>query len=207
MQTSPPTAVWMDQGGTFTDVVRLTAHGHLTIEKIPTDQANLAALGAAADEVRRGTTAATNALLERQAAPTLLITNAGFGDLAVLGDQTRPDLFALHIQRPPALERCVLEIPGRIAASGEVLAPASVEEATLRALREAHGLVAAAVVLLHGPLAPAEETRIGALCRRAGFPQVSLGHEVSPSRGFLDRLRTTLADAALSPLLPRAPGL
>ena len=198
--------VWMDQGGTFTDVVRLTEAG-VTVEKVPSDQADLAALGADADEVRRGTTVATNALLERQAAPTLLVTNEGFGDLAVLGDQTRPELFALDIQRPPRLERAVLEIPGRIAADGEVLAPASVDEAELRRLREREGLVAVAVVLLHGPLAPEEEQRIGAACRRAGFAQVSLGHEVSPSRGFLDRLRTALADAALSPLLPRAPGL
>jgi 5-oxoprolinase (ATP-hydrolysing) len=64
-----------------------------------------------------------------------------------------------------------------------------------------------AVVLIFGPLCPEEERRIGELCRRAGFAQVSLGHEVAPSRGLHARMVTTLADAALSPLLPRAPGL
>ena len=64
--------IWMDQGGTFTDVVRLT-DGVLTVEKVLSDQADLLALGADAS-VRRGTTVATNALLERRGAPTLLLS-------------------------------------------------------------------------------------------------------------------------------------
>ncbi len=195
--------IWMDQGGTFTDVIRLR-DGVLTIEKVLSDRADLLALGADA-AIRRGTTVATNALLERQGAPTLLLTTRGLTDLSAIGDQTRPALFDLHITRPPPLERAVLAVDGRIAADGAVLEPAAVDEVALRAWRAA-GVVSAAVVLLHGPLAPDEERRIGALCAAAGFDTVVLGHEVAPSRGFLTRLRTALADAALSPLLPRAPG-
>ncbi|MFT4980026.1 MAG: 5-oxoprolinase (ATP-hydrolyzing), partial [Myxococcota bacterium] len=194
----------MDQGGTFTDIVRLGPAG-VTLQKVLTDRADLAALGKNARTVRRGTTAATNALLERSGAPTLLITNRGLSDLAILGDQQRPDLFALHIRRPPPLHCATLEIDGRIAADGAVLTPATIDVTILRAHRAA-GIVAAAVVLVHGPLAPEEECRIGRACKKAGL-QVTLGHAVAPSRGFLDRLRTALADAALSPLLPRAPGL
>ena len=89
--------VWMDQGGTFTDVVRLDGD-RLTVDKVLSDTADLAALGADA-AVRRGTTVATNALLERQGAPTILLTNAGLTDLSAIGDQTRPDLFLslIHI--------------------------------------------------------------------------------------------------------------
>ena len=49
-------------------------------------------------EVRLGTTVATNAVLERQGRPTLLLLNRGFADLLSIGDQHRPDLFALEIQ-------------------------------------------------------------------------------------------------------------
>lgn len=194
----------MDQGGTFTDVVRL-GPGGLRVEKVFSDQADLQALGAGAASARRGTTVATNALLERTGAPTVLVTNQGLSDLAIIGSQQRPELFALHIERPPPLHRDTVEIPGRIGADGAVLTPATIDEARLRACRAA-GIVSAAVVLVHGPLAPEEERRIGAACARAGL-HVVLGHEVAPSRGFLARLRTALADAALSPLLPRAPGL
>ena len=193
----------MDQGGTFTDVVSLR-DGTLTVRKVLSDQADLLALGEGS-ATRRGTTVATNALLERQGAPTLLLTNRGLTDLSVIGDQTRPDLFDLNITRPPPLERAVVAVEGRIAADGTVLEPARVD-ATVLARWRADGVIAVAVVLLHGPLAPEEEKRIGAQCAAAGFETVVLGHEVAPSRGFLPRLRTALADAALSPLLPRAPG-
>ncbi|MCK6503699.1 hydantoinase B/oxoprolinase family protein [Myxococcota bacterium] len=211
----PARRVWMDQGGTFTDVVQVDAGG-LRIEKVLSDRASLAALAAGADEVRRGTTVATNALLERKGVPVLLLTSAGFGDAAALGDQVRPDLFALHIHRPPPLCAEVLEVEGRLglpvgagegpaAARVEVLVPHAVDELALRRFVAA-GLRAAAVVLVHGPQVPEEERRLAAACRAAGFSQVSLGHEVAPSRGFLARLHTTLADAALTPLLPTAPG-
>ena len=192
----------MDQGGTFTDVVHLR-DGRVTVEKHLSDRADL--LPGQTGQVRRGTTVATNALLERTGVPTLLITNRGLSDVAIIGDQCRPELFALHIVRPPPLHCAVLEIDGRIDADGTVLTAAHVDAHTLQKHRTA-GIVAVAVVLLHGPLAPQEEQRIGQACRQAGLI-AALGHEVAPSRGFLDRLRTTLADAALSPLLPRVPGL
>ncbi len=50
--------------------------------------------------LRLATTRGTNALLERRGAPTAHFITAGFEDLLHIGDQHRPDLFALHIQRP-----------------------------------------------------------------------------------------------------------
>ncbi len=198
--------VWMDQGGTFTDVLRVGEDGRVRLSKVLSDRADLAGLGAGAEEVRRGSTVATNALLEGRGAPTLLIISAGFGDLPEIGDGTRPELFSLRLRRPLPLCAAVLEVEGRIGADGALLSPHRLDLAALRAHREA-GIAAAAVVLVHGPLRPEEEERLGALCREAGFGQVSLGSRVAPSRGLLWRVQTTLADAALSPLLPRAPGL
>ena len=77
--------VWIDQGGTFTDVLRVQEDGRLHLDKVLSDAADLERQSAGA-ELRAGTTVATNALLERQGAPTLLITTQGFGDLPRLGD-------------------------------------------------------------------------------------------------------------------------
>lgn len=198
--------LWIDQGGTFTDVVR-TGPGGVSVEK---RLGRVRVAPGPGERVRRGTTVATNALLERQGAPVALLTTAGFGEAPWIGDQVRPELFALRIERPPPLCAAVVEVEGRIGVGpGEgpatLLRPHRVDELALAAL-VARGIEAAAVVLVHGPLLPEEERRLGEACRRAGFRQVSLGHEVAPSRGFLARVHTTLADAALSPLLPRDAG-
>jgi 5-oxoprolinase (ATP-hydrolysing) len=198
----------MDQGGTFTDVVRRWPDGRVAVEKVLSDTAALDALAAGAAEQRRGTTVATNALLERRGAPVVLVTTAGLEDLALIGDQTRPALFSLFTPRPPPLCARVIGVEVRITAAGEPLGALDVDalDAALAEARAA-GCTAAAVALVHGPRRPEIERQIAARCAAAGFAPVSVGHEISPAIGFLDRLQTTLADAATSGLLPRAPGL
>ena len=199
------THVWMDQGGTFTDVVRVAPDGHVRVEKVPSDRADLVALGESALEVRRGTTVGTNALLERMGAPVVLVTSRGLEELPWVGKQTRPDLFALHVERPEPLCRLVVAVDVRILADGTVEGEPTLEAGLAHRLREA-GIRSAAVVLPHGPLRPELEVGLGEQLRAMGVEAVSLGHEVAPSRGLLARMQTTLADASLSPLLPRAPG-
>ena len=178
-------AVWMDQGGTFTDVVRVGADGSVQIDKVLSDRADLVALGAGAIDVRRGTTVATNALLEGATRPVLLLTNRGLGDLPWIGDQTRPDLFALDIRRPAPPCAGVVEVDGRIGADGRVRAPAEVSVEAVAAW-VARGVESAAVVLAHGPLAPDEERRLAAVCRSAGMPlDLVLGGSVQPAGATL----------------------
>ncbi|MCB9780352.1 MAG: hydantoinase B/oxoprolinase family protein [Alphaproteobacteria bacterium] len=201
-------AAWMDQGGTFTDLVHVAADGSVRVDKVLSAWADLTVPPQVA--ARRGTTVATNALLERRGAPVLLLTTAGFGDAPWIGDQVRPRLFGLRQDPPRPLCAAVVEVEGRIGTGpGEgpatLLRPHRVDEEAL-ARHRAAGIEAVAVVLVHGPLLPEEERALGRACRAAGFRHVSLGHEVAPSRGFLARLHTTLADAALTPLLPRLPG-
>ncbi|MFM2245118.1 MAG: Acetophenone carboxylase gamma subunit [Pseudomonadota bacterium] len=198
----------MDQGGTFTDVVRRWPDGRVAVEKVLSDTAALDALAAGAAEQRRGTTVATNALLERRGAPVVLVTTAGLEDLAAIGDQTRPALFSLFTPRPPPLCARVIGVDVRITAAGALLGALDVDalDAALAEARAA-GCTAAAVALVHGPRRPALERQVADRCAAAGFSPVSIGHEISPAIGFLDRLQTTLADAATSGLLPRAPGL
>ena len=68
-----------------------------------------------------GTTVATNALLERKGRACGLVVTRGFGDLLELGNQARPKIFDLEIQKPELLHRAVLEVDARLDASGRVL--------------------------------------------------------------------------------------
>ena len=69
--------------------------------------------------VKMGTTVATNALLERKGARTLLIVNHGFADILRIGNQARPRLFDLDIKLPSMLYTRVAEVAGRVAVDGE----------------------------------------------------------------------------------------
>ncbi len=121
----------VDRGGTFTDVVGTAPDGSLHTCKVlsrdphrPADPAlrgiglllerHGAACGRRVTSVRLGTTVATNALLERAGAPTLLVTSQGMRDALLIGYQDRPDIFARAIRRPSPLYRDVVEIPERV---------------------------------------------------------------------------------------------
>lgn len=60
------------------------------------------------------TTVATNALLERKGERFALLTTQGFRDLLYIGDQNRPDIFALNIPPPQLLFDEVVEVRERV---------------------------------------------------------------------------------------------
>ena len=64
--------------------------------------------------IRMGTTVATNALLERKGARTVLVTTRGFGDLLRIGNQNRPRIFDLKIKKPRLLYQSVIEVDERV---------------------------------------------------------------------------------------------
>src|SRR5690606_21150772 len=99
-----------------------------------------------------GTTVATNALLERRVAPTLLVVTAGFEDLVRIGDATRPELFDPEARWPEPVCRRVVGIEGRLDAEGNEIAPLALPDAL-----PLDGIEAVAVVLLHAPRNPAHE--------------------------------------------------
>ena len=218
--TSDGWEFWIDRGGTFTDVIGRSPSGSLTTAKLLS--ASPAYEDAAVEGMRRllgarqgapfpatrvaaikmGTTVATNALLERKGARTLLITTRGFGDALAIGDQSRPDLFALDIQKPEPLHAGVVEAAERLGADGKVVR--ALDEAALaRALQHAarDSFTSAAVAFLHADLNPAHEIAAGRLAEAAGLKFVALSHEVSPLPRFLPRAETTVADAYLTPVL------
>jgi 5-oxoprolinase (ATP-hydrolysing) len=152
--------------------------------------------------MRLATTRGTNALLERKGARTALFITRGFADLLRIGTQQRPDLFALHIEKPEPLYDAVVEVPERLAADGSVLIPlddAALEQLSREAARLlAEGFEAAAVAFLHSYRNPVHERAVGDLLRRAGFPHVSLSAALAPLIKILPRAETAVVDAYLS---------
>ncbi len=204
----------MDRGGTFTDCILHDAQGHvLKVLKVPSGpQAIEIGLRQLLDlspddpfprgSLRIGTTVATNAFLERQGVKTALVTSTGLADILEIGDQTRPDLFALRIEKERPLADGVFEIPMRVDARGHVLASATdLEiESLLRSIR-ADGYRALAIALPFAHRHPQHEQRIAELAARVGFDEVVASNEVSSREGLLARTQTAVLDACLQPLL------
>ena len=215
---------WIDRGGTFTDLVGRAPSGELVVRKVLSEQAiergdpavrairEVMGLPAAAQippgliqEVRLGTTVATNALLEGAGEPVLLITNQGLADLLLIGDQHRPDLFALEIPAPTSLAMAVVESRGRFNADGEEVEPLSLDaelETTLRTHHSA-GINACAIALMHAWREPSHERRLAELAQKLGFTTVVCSHQVSPLPRLVPRSQTTVVEAAVEKVLFR----
>ena len=212
---------WIDRGGTFTDIVACSPGGKLATKKLLSENleryrdaaiegireflglkpGEAIPIGAIAS-VKMGTTVATNALLERKGARTLLLINRGFRDVLRIGNQARPRLFDLDIQLPSMLYERVAEVQGRVSVQGEEIEPLD-EASALAALRAARedGIEAVAIALIHAWKFPHMERRLGVLAAQAGFKQISLSHIASPLLRLVPRADTTVADAYLSPIL------
>ncbi len=211
---------WIDRGGTFTDVIGRSPDGAEQTLKLLSASPSYA--DAAVEAMRRllrvepgerfpakrvaaikmGTTVATNALLERKGARTLLVVTRGFADAILIGDQSRPELFALDILRPAPLYAGVIEAVERLASDGATvtaLDAAGLGAALAAARRE--GFTSVAIAFLHSDLNPANELAAGDLARAAGFDYVALSHEASPLPRFIPRAETAVADAYLTPVL------
>ncbi|GAB3401276.1 hydantoinase/oxoprolinase family protein [Flindersiella endophytica] len=214
---------WIDRGGTFTDVVARRPDGGLVTHKLLSenpgryDDAAVAGirqlLGLAPpapiptehiDAVRMGTTVATNALLEREGDPTVLLITKGFGDALAIGYQNRPRIFDREIVLPEQLYDHVIEVGERVLADGTVLEAPDLGRIAAD-LRQAYdkGARAVAIVFLHSHLHPAHEQAVGKLAEQLGFPQVSLSSEASPLMKLIPRGDTAVVDAYLSPILGR----
>jgi len=214
---------WIDRGGTFTDVVGRRPDGTLAAHKLLSEnpeaygdaavQGIRNLLGLKAGEpippglvgaVKMGTTVATNALLERRGARTLLVTTKGFRDALKIGYQARPKIFARHIVKPDMLFEQVIEVGERVRADGTV--EATPDLAALRRDLEravADGIEATAIVFMHSYHYPEHERQVASLARDVGFLQVSVSHEVSRLIKLVGRGDTTVVDAYLSPILRR----
>lgn len=213
---------WIDRGGTFTDLVARNPAGQLVVRKVLSEQPDVPGdpavaamrelMGLAAnqsidpgliEELRLGTTVATNALLESNGEPVLLVTNHGLADLLLIGDQHRGDLFALAIPVAPSLVAAVEEVPCRLDADGRELEALRLDEDLMQRLAGHYqaGIRCCAIALMHAWRDPRHERELAKAVLSAGFSTVVCSHEVAPLPRLVPRGQTTVVEAAVKPVL------
>ena len=214
---------WIDRGGTFTDIVARRPDGVLLTHKLLSenpehyddaavqgirDMLNLYPEQVIPAElihaVKMGTTVATNALLERNGEPTVLVVTKGFEDALRIGYQSRTDIFALEIKLPEPLYETVIEVEERINAHGTIVSQLQIEQSRT-VLQHAYdqGFRSCAIVLMHAYRYPQHEQQLIELATEIGFQQISASHQVSSLMRFVSRGDTTVVDAYLTPVLNR----
>ncbi len=201
----------VDVGGTFTDLAWWDGTRLRTGKTSSTPDQSDGVLGGATEllgdgSVTRflhGTTVATNSLLERSGARTLLVTDQGIGDVLAIGRQDRPSLYDVAVVRPDPLipPELRLEVPGR-SDLGSAQAPTGHDLRTLRDAVLALEPEAIAVVCLYSFLDGARETAIGEVLSSVGVP-VSLSSSVAPEFREFERTSTTVLNAYLAPRMSR----
>jgi N-methylhydantoinase A len=215
----------VDVGGTFTDLLLLDPqNGSFWRHKTPSTPhdssegilngvtavcENAGITPADIEFFLHGTTVATNAVLEGKGSRVGLIVTEGYRQVMQIARSFVPGGLAGWIVWPKpeplaALEDTV-EIAGRMDAQGNELRPVSDDEirAALEKLK-AQGVEALTVSLMNGYLNGAHEKRVGEMAAQIlpGIP-VSLSHEVLPEMQEYERTLTTVANAAVRPVVGR----
>ena len=209
----------IDVGGTFTDFV---AYDPRTREvrvwkelSTPTDPVTGIISGlsqhpnvAGIDNLRIGTTVATNALLERKGATVAYVTTKGFRDVPFIQRGNRKYHYDMSWVKPKPLmkRRHCFELDERIDAYGQVVTPLKDDDvrrvaAEIRATPE---IQAVAVCLLFSYLNPDHELRVrDILMEELPDLALSISYHVLPKWKEYERASTTIADAYLKPVVSK----
>ncbi len=154
-----------------------------------------------------GTTVATNAVLEGKGAKVGLIVTEGYRDVMQIARSFVPGGLAAWIVWPKPQPLAHLEdtfdVPGRMGADGEEVRP--LDEAAVRAALKklkAQNIEALTVSLINAYVNGAHEARIGEIAAEE-LPDIpiSLSHEVLPEMQEYERTLSTVANAAVRPIV------
>jgi N-methylhydantoinase A len=212
--------VGVDIGGTFTDIVILGSDGSIHTKKVSSSAENYALAivdglaelfretglsGAAIEEIRHGTTVASNAILEHKGARVGLITTKGFRDVLEIRTLRMPRLYDLTWIKPtPLVERYLRKVVDeRIDHKGNIeraLDAADAERVVDSLLAE--NVEAIAICLINSFTNPVHELAIRDLVRRKA-PQLplSVSYEVLPEIKEYERTSTTVINAYVMPIV------
>jgi len=215
----------VDVGGTFTDLLLLDeTTGQFWRRKTPSTPADssvgilngveavCADAGIKPSEIEvflHGTTVATNAILEGKGARVGLIVTDGYRQIMQIARSFVPGGLAGWIvwPKPKPLAALIdtIETKGRMSAHGAELTPLDEDEirAAIKKLGE-NGVEALTVSLINAYANGAHEKRIGQIAAEM-LPDVpvSLSHEVLPEMQEYERTLTTVANAAVRPVVGR----
>jgi N-methylhydantoinase A len=218
----------VDVGGTFTDLLLFDdASGDFWRHKTPSTphdssegileglEAICAAAGIDPADIAyflHGTTVATNAVLEGKGARVGLVTTEGYRQIMQIARSFVPGGLAGWIvwpkPEPMAKLEDTVEIKGRMDAQGREVRP--IDDADIRAGLErlkAQGVEALTISLINAYLNGQHERRVAAIAREV-MPEIpmSLSHVVLPEMQEYERTLTTVANAAVRPILSRYVG-
>jgi len=207
----------IDVGGTFTDVVKLTAAtGEMRFEKVPTtpDAPTRGVMNGfskaetnPADVVmfNHGTTLGLNSLLTRTGARVAVISTFGFRDVYLLGRTDRRAMYDITFTKPPALldRKDTFEVRERSYFDGRIAMPFDEDDARRVAKQIASGgYQSAAVAFLHSYANPSHELRmLEVLSEEAPDVEVTLSHQLSREYREYERTSTAVLDAYIKPIV------
>ena len=213
----------VDVGGTFTDLLLFDAgSGAFWRHKTPStphDSSEGILTGVTAicaeaqiepsqiDTFLHGTTVATNAVLEGKGARVGLVATEGYRHIMQIARSFVPGGLAAWIIWPKPTPLAALEdtvtIKGRINSDGQEVRPLDENDVrTQLGLLKAQGVEAVTVSLINAYASGAHEARVGQIAAEVlpGIP-VSLSHEVLPEMQEYERTLTTVANAAVRPVV------
>ena len=215
----------VDVGGTFTDLLLFNdADGRFWRHKTPStphDQSEGVIIGVGAicaqagipasaiDVFLHGTTVATNAVLEGKGARVGLVVTEGYRQVLQIARSLVPGGLAAWIvwPKPEPMARLedTVEVRGRLDARGKELRP--LDEADVRlqlAKLAARGVEALTVSLMNAYIDGRHERRVGEIAAEL-MPDVpvSLSHQILPEMQEYERTLTTVANAAMRPVVGR----
>ena len=226
------TALGVDIGGTFTDVVVLNNDGTVSTSKSPStpgrllegllaalsqiaikDGHDLDSLLASLDRIAHGTTAATNAFIERRGARVALITTRGFEDTLImqrmmgmtagLTPSELTDYSNRSVPDPLVPRDLIFGVTERVDYRGEVIASLDENDVldVVEKIRNAN-IEAIAISYLWSFKNPAHEARtLEILNEELPGLYLSASHLLVPRLGEYERTATTVVNAYLGPLI------
>jgi 5-oxoprolinase (ATP-hydrolysing) len=151
--------------------------------------------------MRIGSTKGTNALLEMKGAKTAFFVTKGFKDLLVIGNQARPDIFALNIIRPEPLYQTIVEIDEQIDFEGNIIKKMSslINAKMIQSLKN-QGVESVAICLKNAYRNNIHERKLKEILEK-DFKFVNISTELSQQIKFVNRAETTVVNAYLSPII------
>ena len=218
--------IGIDVGGTFTDIVVSGSNGDTIVAKAettPADQSDgvlqgvaLAAerlgltpadLLAATTRIVHGTTVATNALLEGKTARIGMLTTEGHRDVIEMREGLKPERYNLRMTPPTPLVPRHLRLPVRERMRPDGSVETRLDDASLDAAIEQlarAGIQSVAICFLHSWRNPAHEQHAAAAVRaRLQHAYVTASSDVLPQIKEFERFSTTVANAAVGPVIDR----
>lgn len=215
----------VDVGGTFTDLLLFDDTTGQTyrskVPSTPSDPSEAVVSGTrgicetagieagAIEDFLHGTTVATNAVLEGKGARVGLVVTEGYRQVLQIARSLVPGGLAAWIiwPKPQPLARLedTVEVPGRLLANGDEYRPVD-EAATREALEKlkANGVEAITICLMNAFINGDHERQVAKIAEQVfNDVSISLSHEILPEMYEYERALTTVANAAVRPVVGR----